>query len=67
MPFKFIRESKKHRDRHMAWQKKYDAQAPKAGDIAPDFELTDVTGTRTVRLSDFRGHKPVALIFGSFT
>ena len=67
MPIKFIRETKQHRARHRAWQKKHDALAPKLGDIAPDFELTDVTGTKTVRLSDFQGKKPVALIFGSFT
>jgi peroxiredoxin len=50
-----------------AWQKKYDANAPKVSDPAPDFELADVTGENQVRLSDFRGHKPVALVFGSFT
>ena len=48
-------------------QKELDVQAPKAGDIAPDFELRDVNGENLVRLSDFRGEKPVALIFGSFT
>ena len=50
-----------------AWQKKYDANAPKVGDLAPDFELSDSTGENQVRLSDFRSRKPVALIFGSFT
>ncbi len=50
-----------------AWQKGYDAQAPKVGDMAPDFELLDVNGENRVRLSDFRHQKPVALIFGSFT
>ena len=50
-----------------AWQKKYDARAPKVGDIAPDFELRDINGENPVRLSGFRGQKPVALIFGSFT
>jgi len=50
-----------------AWQKKYDARAPKVGDRAPDFELTDVSGEQQVRLSDFRDQKPVALVFGSFT
>ena len=50
-----------------AWQKQYDALAPKAGDVAPDFELRDVGGENPVRLSDFQGKKPVALIFGSFT
>jgi hypothetical protein len=49
------------------WQKRYDATAPKAGDFAPDFELRDANGEDPVRLTDFRGVKPVALIFGSFT
>lgn len=50
-----------------AWQERHDARAPKPGDVAPDFELRDVNGENPVRLSDFRGRKPVALIFGSFT
>lgn len=50
-----------------AWQKKWNALAPKAGDPAPDFELCHYTGRSSVRLSDFRGKKPVALIFGSYT
>ena len=50
-----------------AWQKKYDANAPKVGDQAPDFELADTGGGTRVRLSDFKGRKPVALVFGSFT
>ena len=41
--------------------------APKVGDRAPDFTLTDVSGTESVTLSDFRGKKLVALVFGSFT
>ena len=57
----------KYRREAQAWQKQYDAQAPKAGDVAPDFYLHDVNGENPVRLSDFRGQKPVALIFGSFT
>ncbi len=40
---------------------------PKVGEMAPDFELSDYTGSKTVRLSDFRGEKPVVLLFGSFT
>lgn len=55
------------RQEHRAWQQKYDKNAPKAGDLAPDFELWDVHNERTVKLSDFRGEKPVALIFGSYT
>ena len=57
----------KHRKNIHAWQKKYDAGAPRRGDVAPDFELRDISGRNPVRLSDFRIEKPVALIFGSFT
>ncbi|MDO8545466.1 MAG: redoxin domain-containing protein [Opitutaceae bacterium] len=39
----------------------------KAGDAAPDFTLTSHDGKQTVRLADFRGAKPVVLIFGSYT
>lgn len=41
--------------------------APKAGTPAPDFELTDPSGEKTVRLSSFKGKAPVVLIFGSYT
>ncbi len=48
-------------------QKRLDAKAPKAGDLAPDFTLFDISGTESVTLSDFRGKRPVALVFGSYT
>jgi len=51
----------------MSAQKKLDAKAPRAGEIAPDFTLNDIEGKESVTLSDFRGKKPVALVFGSFT
>ena len=57
----------KSRSQATAWQQQFDAQAPKVGDSAPDFELRDVQGKNPVRPSDYRGQKPVALIFGSFT
>ena len=41
--------------------------APKAGSLAPDFELSDPEQTRKVRLSSFAGKSPVVLIFGSYT
>lgn len=42
--------------------------APVAGEVAPDFELPLADDAdQTVRLSSFRGKKPVALIFGSYT
>ena len=64
---KFVRRTNHYRKEHAAWQKKYDAHAPRPGDVAPDFELSDATGEHRVRLSDFQGQKPVALVFGSFT
>lgn len=48
-------------------QAKLNRQAPKAGDMAPDFTLFDVSGANSITLSDFRGQKPVALVFGSYT
>ena len=62
--FKFIL---RYRREHMDAQKELDSRAPRVGDMAPDFTLTDGSGTRTVTLSEFRGKKPVALVFGSFT
>ena len=52
---------------HRAWQGRHDPAAPKVGDLAPDFELYDVNGDKPVQLSEIRGRKPVALVFGSFT
>jgi hypothetical protein len=37
------------------------------GEPAPDFQLPTVDHRDTVRLSSFRGSRPVALIFGSYT
>lgn len=41
--------------------------ALKVGDFAPDFTLPDPTGKTSISLSNFRGKKPVVLIFGSYT
>ncbi len=38
-----------------------------AGDTAPDFELKRLHSQSSVRLSAFRGQRPVALVFGSYT
>ncbi len=57
----------KDRQEAQVWHVKYDPLAPKAGDMAPDFELCDINGKNPVRLSQFRGQRPVALVFGSFT
>jgi hypothetical protein len=37
------------------------------GDAAPDFELPALHGDRVVRLSDEYRHRPVVLVFGSYT
>jgi hypothetical protein len=42
-------------------------EGPHVGDMAPDFALRTYDGKRMVRLADFRGKKPVVLVFGSFT
>jgi hypothetical protein len=39
----------------------------KAGDMAPDFRLRAAHSQETVQLASFRGQKPVALVFGSYT
>ena len=39
----------------------------RVGDQAPDFELPILDRTRQVRLSAFRGDRPVVLVFGSYT
>jgi hypothetical protein len=57
----------RNKDEALAWRDEADKTAPKPGVPAPDFELFDISGKNTVRLSDFRGKKPVALVFGSFT
>jgi len=56
-----------NKDDALAWQQKYDPSAPKEGNIAPDFQLSDTRGENPLALSSFRQQKPVALIFGSFT
>lgn len=40
---------------------------PQVGEQGPDFELPFGDGTGTLRLSSFRGVKPVVLVFGSLT
>ncbi|HYW41774.1 MAG TPA: hypothetical protein VE959_02885 [Bryobacteraceae bacterium] len=39
----------------------------KPGDTAPDFLLPTLDRKDTVRLSSFRGSRPVVLVFGSYT
>ena len=59
--------SMKWRNEELAWQVAMDVKSPKVGDLAPDFELQDPDGNVRIRLSDFRGKRPVALVFGSYT
>ena len=42
-------------------------EGPRPGMVAPDFTLPTHDGKGTVSLSEFRGRKPVVLIFGNFT
>jgi hypothetical protein len=44
-----------------------ETHAPAAGTMAPDFTLPRLDSGAPVQLSSFRGHKPLALIFGSYT
>ena len=62
-----IKQIGHYRKQASAWQKKHEPQVPKVGEMATDFSLQDTSGTHAVTLSDFKGKKPVALIFGSFT
>jgi hypothetical protein len=48
-------------------KKQEDESGPPVGEEAPDFELRTLEGDRVVKLSDFRGKKPVVLVFGSYT
>ena len=51
-----------------AWQRRHGKTAPRPGELAPDFELQSIDDDRhSVRLSRFRGQRPVVLIFGSFS
>ena len=63
-----VTKAKYWRDKEVAgWQVEHNPNVPKIGEMAPDFQLSDQTGEKTVRLADFRGKKPVVLVFGSFT
>jgi hypothetical protein len=42
-------------------------EGPAVGQVAPDFTLDTHDGLGSVSLRDYRGKKPVVLIFGSFT
>jgi hypothetical protein len=42
-------------------------EGPSPGRMAPDFNLETQDGKERISLSDYRGKKPVVLIFGNFT
>jgi peroxiredoxin len=42
-------------------------EGPDVGQRAPDFALRTQDGKQSIRLSQYRGVKPVVLVFGSFT
>ena len=44
-----------------------DEMGPRVGEDAPDFSLKRLGSEERVRLSDYRGRRPVALAFGSYT
>lgn len=48
-------------------QLEQEADGPDVGQEAPDFTLGTLDGKGTITLSDFRGKKPVVLVFGSYT
>ena len=39
----------------------------RVGEMAPDFDLPTIDRKTRVRLSSFRGKRPVVLVFGSYT
>ncbi len=44
-----------------------DGVGPEPGELPPDFSLKRKGSDERVRLSTYRGKRPVALIFGSYT
>ena len=44
-----------------------DEMGPHVGEVPQDFTLKLSGSDERVRLSSFKGHRPVALIFGSYT
>jgi len=55
------------RERGGRGQRSERPRAPQVGEAAPDFQLHYKDGKAKAKLSSFKGEKPVALIFGSYT
>jgi thiol-disulfide isomerase/thioredoxin/Ca2+-binding EF-hand superfamily protein len=68
-PFRKRRTRIKRKMTRQRLEDEYDfaTPAPAPGSMAPDFELKTSDQSTSVRLSTFRGKKPVVLVFGSFT
>lgn len=64
---RILSDTIKYGIKEAAWKKKYETNAPKIDEPAVDFELLDSLGKNKIKLSDFKGKRPVGLIFGSFT
>ena len=64
---RILTKTSEWRAHEIDWQLVNDRGSPKVGDLAPDFELDDPSGKKSVRLAAFRGQRPVALVFGSYT
>lgn len=63
-----INVTREHWERFAAEWRERERRAPTEGSVAPDFALPRLENrAETVRLADFRGVQPVALIFGSYT
>ncbi|MGH9613370.1 MAG: tetratricopeptide repeat protein, partial [Bryobacteraceae bacterium] len=43
------------------------AGGPATGTLAPDFALPRLGSSKSIRLADYRGKRPVLLVFGSYT
>ena len=50
----------------MVSQRSRERHVPRVGEAAPDFELADVNGENTIRITALKGEY-VGLVFGSFT
>jgi tetratricopeptide (TPR) repeat protein len=61
------RKEEAARERALAIQLHAGSGGIPVGSIAPDFALLSPSGDGRVRLSDFRGKRPVAVILGSYT
>ncbi len=62
---KFAVDVDEWRPKEQAWQDKNDVNAPKVGDMAPQFTLLNSEGSNKNSLTDFLGAKPVVFFLGA--